>query len=226
MVSGILQQLTKIMEEKRQTLISNIVTKGLDPNIQMEDSGIDWLGKIPKHWKIEPLKYHVNVNTKALSEYTPENTLLYYIDIGSVNSNGTVLEPEILTFGEAPSRARRVISAGDTIVSTVRTYLKAIAYFPHLQHNLICSTGFAVLTPRKRLFPKFLYYLMRSTQFVDNIMAHSVGVSYPAINASEMGRFPCLLPPTIEEQKEIAGFLDKEITKIDLLTKLETDQEM
>jgi len=69
-----------------------------------------------------------------------------------VTSIGEIDGIQRLNFKDAPSRARRILSKGDTIVSTVRTYLKAIAFIENVQSNLICSTGFAVLTPYQRLF--------------------------------------------------------------------------
>ena len=74
-----------------------------------------------------------------------------------------------MTFEQAPSRARRMISKHDTIISTV------ITYFPEADNNLICSTGFAVITPGERLDPRYLYFWVSSHQFISEIVARSVG---------------------------------------------------
>jgi restriction endonuclease S subunit len=176
-------------------------------------SGIEAIGDIPFHWKIEPLKYNVGINRTSLNDSTPKDTLISYVDIESVLQDGTVKDPEILTFGDAPSRARRVIGPNDTIISMVRTYLESIAYFPNPPANLICSTGFAVLTPYSKITPKFLYYWIRSNFFINEVVARSVGVSYPALNSSEIGRLLCLLPP-LEEQNSIVQLLDIKIKQI------------
>ena len=173
---------------------------------KMKESGIQQIGKVPEHWSIEPLKYNIVINGKVLPETTEPDNEMLYIDISSVNTDGSIREPQQLTFGNAPSRARRIITSDDSIISTVRTYLKAIAYFPNPAKNLICSTGFAVLSPLYKLFPKYLFYWISSSYFIDEIGARSVGVSYPAINSSEIGKLPCLFPP-LQEQKTICKYL-------------------
>ncbi|PTY83509.1 restriction endonuclease subunit S, partial [Heyndrickxia sporothermodurans] len=84
--------------------------------------------------------------------------------------------------------------------------------------NLVCSTGFAVLTARKAVRDKYLSYLFKSTIYVDEIVSRSTGVSYPAINASEIGNLECLLP-TLDEQKAIEIYIDKRLLEIDNLVK-------
>src|SRR5207302_731799 len=107
--------------------------------------------------------------------------------ISTVSSDGAIGEPQTMRFADAPSRARRVVRAGDTIVATVRTYLEAIALIPQALDGQICSTGFAVLRSGRDIEPRFLAYWARSRPIVGEIVARSVGVSYPAINASELG---------------------------------------
>ena len=84
---------------------------------------------------------------------------------------------------------------GDTLVSTVRTYLKAIWFAGETNGELICSTGFAVLTPRNEVFPGFLSYLAQSNSFTDRVTASSVGTAYPAIAENRLGSFHFPLPP-------------------------------
>jgi type I restriction enzyme S subunit len=177
---------------------------------------IRWLETLPAHWQVNRLKHIAHINSQVLSEATYEGATIQYVDIGSVALQGLQNPPEELRFGDAPSRARRVVCAGDTIVSTVRTYLQAIAYFENPPNNLIASTGFAVLTPTKQVFPKFLYYLVRAPRFINDVTAHSVGVGYPAINPSELANLPVWLP-NLQEQQAIANFLDRESAVIDAL---------
>lgn len=76
-----------------------------------------------------------------------------YVDISSVNLVEGISATETVTFDKAPSRARRVVKDGDTIISTVRTYLKAIASIQSPPANMVVSTGFAVIRPRDGLDP-------------------------------------------------------------------------
>ncbi|WP_437738812.1 restriction endonuclease subunit S [Sorangium sp. So ce1335] len=105
---------------------------------------------------------------------------------------------------------------GDTIVSTVRTYLRAIAYIERPPPGFVCSTGFAVVTPGRRICSKYLYYWLRSEPVVDEICARSVGVSYPAVNADELGSLPVPIP-RLEQQIRIVDFLDRSLEPVDEL---------
>ncbi len=209
-------KLMNLLYEKRDSLIHHTVTKGLNSNVTMKDSKIEGVGKIPKHWDVEPLKFHVKINENTLDNKTDPLLKISYIDIGSVHAGGKMDESELMLFSESPSRARRIVKENDSIVSTVRTYLKAISFIDGKHDNHICSTGFAVLSPSKRLEPKFFYWLISSPKYIDAIMANSEGVTYPAINPTKIERFPCILPPK-QEQKDISDFLDQKISKIDLI---------
>src|SRR5450759_6026500 len=94
------------------------------------DSGIEWIGKIPKHWKVDRLKDISQINYAVLDSQTSDNYVLKYIDISNVNEKGIIslTAIESLEYEEAPSRARRIIKKGDVIVSSVRPNLQAIAF--------------------------------------------------------------------------------------------------
>ena len=188
------------------------------PYPSYKNSGVEWLGRIPAHWAVKRLKYVVRQNPESLPETTDPDYELQYLDIGNVEEVAGVGSPQEMRFSNAPSRARRRVRSGDTIVSTVRTYLKAIAYFDAPPENLIVSTGFAVLRPNREVHPRFLHALVRSRQFVEKIVTRSVGVGYPAINPGELSCLPVWLPPPTEQQA-IAAFLDRETGKIDALVK-------
>ena len=182
-------------------------------------SGVEWLGEIPAHWEVRRLKYLATVNDEALPETTDPDMGITYVDIGNVDSVGGITGTEDLVFENAPSRARRIVRQGDVIISTVRTYLKAIARIEPTDANLIVSTGFAVVRPR-HLHYAFVAYALSSPYFVERVVAHSTGVSYPAINASELACLDIVFPP-LPEQCAIAAFLDRETARIDAMVSRE-----
>ncbi|OUL36938.1 hypothetical protein BV372_04685 [Nostoc sp. T09] len=178
------------------------------------DRNLLWLGDLEKSVTLMPLKYVTQINAKTLPESTPSDFPIKYIDIGSVDSTGKILQMSEFVFENSPSRARRKVIQGDTIVSTVRTYLKAISYVEENNPSLIASTGFAVLSPIGNILnPRYLYYWMRSSFVVDEICARSIGVSYPATNASEIGSISIPVLP-LEQQSAIASFLDRKTVAI------------
>ena|SRR5690554_1894465 len=160
------------------------------------------------------LKDIVDVNVLSLSNDTSPNFEFKYIDISNVNQFGITQEPEYIVFNEAPSRARRLIRKNDVIVSTVRTYLKAIAFIDFEPKDYVVSTGFAVLQPKKNIFPKYLGYYCQSEYFIDKVVSNSKGVSYPAINAGEIVQLPIINLP-LSEQQAIANYLDAKTQAID-----------
>ena len=181
-----------------------------------KDSGVEWLGEVPGHWEVKPLKAVTTHNDDVLDETTAPDTEIAYVDISSVDGVNGINAKESMLFSAAPSRARRRVKHGDVIVSTVRTYLRAIARIREPEDNLVVSTGFAVVRPRDALVPDFLGNVLSASYFVEQVIARSTGVSYPAINASELVAIPVTVPPKAE-QTAIAAFLDRETGKIDEL---------
>ena len=153
------------------------------------------------------------VNPRTLDESTKGDYKFRYIDISSVSAdNGIILGDEI-TFQEAPSRARRIVKKDDVLVSTVRTYLRAIANIDWDAKDIIASTGFAVYTPNNKIIPRFLAYSIKSTKAINQICSNSKGVSYPAIQAQVLSSIE--IPYwDLKRQEAIAAYLDKECEKI------------
>ena len=177
-------------------------------------SGVEWLGDVPEGWGVAPLKTVATHNDDTLDETTHPDTEILYVDISGVDALDGIKTKEPMLFSSAPSRARRRVKHGDTIVSTVRTYLRAIARVRNPEESLIVSTGFAVIRPQAALSADYVGYVLSAGYFIEQVIARSTGVSYPAINASELVRIPIALPP-LPEQTAIAEFLDRETAKID-----------
>mgnify|MGYP003652809489 CR=1 FL=1 len=179
-------------------------------------TGIDWFKNIPNEWETCPLKVLASINDETLGDDTPPDHEIEYIDIGSVSLTSGIEKREVMLFKDAPSRARRLVRDGDIIVSTVRTYLRAIAPITSPPENTVVSTGFAVVRPSAQFASHFAQYLLQAPCFVEQVIAKSTGVSYPAINASDMARLNLPIPP-LSEQQTISAFLDHETAKIDAL---------
>lgn len=209
------RDLIKLLTEQKLRIIDHAVTRGLDASVVLKPSGIEWLGEVPEHWEVKPLKRWVRLNARTLGQKTSPDFEFRYVDIGSVQTGRLVKEPERIRFEAAPSRARRVLRRGDTIISTVRTYLKAIWYVSEDADDLIASTGFAVLTPGSGVEPEYLGYVIQSSPFVNRVTANSIGIAYPAIAETVLGRFPVALPPTVNEQQAIVARIKTESAPLD-----------
>lgn len=236
------ERVLELLAEKRQALMARAVTRGLgstehlilpagrtSPARESQNRSVEGerrdralaagaggvIGYEENHRR--KLKYAATINDDVLGEDTKHNYELQYIDIGNVYSSGSVEEPVAYQFKDAPSRARRRVRDGDIIISCVRTYLQAIAQIRNPPANLVVSTGFAVVRPSADfLDPKFASYALREPSFLAEIEKRSVGVSYPAINTSDLADISIHLPPLLE-QRAIADYLDRETARLDAL---------
>jgi type I restriction enzyme S subunit len=171
---------------------------------------------LPDTWRRKRIKYVATYNDEALSDDTDEFKDIEYIEISGVSLVGGIESTSELQFHAAPSRARRVVRSGDTLVSTVRTYLKTIATVRKAPDNLIASTGFCVIRPGVEIDSAFLGWALKSEPIVGEIVARSVGVSYPATNASEVVKLEVPLP-NLDTQRRIAEYLDHRTALVDAL---------
>ena len=163
------------------------------------------------------LKHLASVNDDLLDENTDVEFEMRYIDIGNVDSSGRISEMPSFRFGDAPSRARRLVRDGDVIISTVRTYLQAITQIRNPPDNLVVSTGFAVVRPRQDRFDaRYCRFALREPTFLAEVEKRSVGANYPAINVTDLADI--LIPVhSLPQQRAIADYLDREMARLDTL---------
>ncbi len=148
--------------------------------------------KIPKGWSLRRLGDVVAVNERSISLDYPHATI-EYVEISSVSA-GQLLETARLELPEAPSRAKRLVSHGDTIWSCVRPNRKSYLYIRNPPPNLVVSTGFAILTPKK-IPPSYLYQWITTDDFVEYLSYSADGSAYPAVRPDRFSDAQLLVPP-------------------------------
>jgi len=157
-----------------------------------------------------PLSKVCSINLEAAdpAELYPDS-FFNYIDISCVeNESGRFLGAKHLRTGEAPSRARRLVTQRDILLSTVRPNLKAFAILTHVPERAIASTGFAVLRANEsKVLPEFLIAMLRQQEAVDQMIGMMGKGSYPSINQSDVESINIPLPP-LEVQKEIVAEIE------------------
>ena len=215
-------RLIELIQEKRTALISRAVTKGLDPNAPMKDSGIDWLGEIPTHWEVRRLKHSTE---KIGSGKTPKGGAERYIDSGvmflrsqNVHFGGLQLAHvayiDTNTDSEMPgSRVRE----GDVLLNITGASLgrSCVARLGGADANVnqhVCI----LRTDQQQDDPDFLAYSIESQSLQDQIFNNENGVSRDALNFEQIGDL-VFSRPAIVEQKAIATFLAQETAKLDSL---------
>lgn len=177
------------------------------------------IGEIPDDWSVKTLDELVNINKESRDtrKKSPQSNFLY-IDIESIgNESGIINSSKEILGKDAPSRARRVVHENDIIMSTVRPYLKAFAIVPKEYENQICSTGFAVLSSKGDLVPKYLLYSLFSNSVINQCNRMMIGGQYPALNTSQVKKIKIPVPSIPEQRKivEILSTTDHAIQKSD-----------
>jgi type I restriction enzyme, S subunit len=148
---------------------------------------------IPEGWLIQPLQKIAQINMRSLTK-GKEPKEINYVDIGSVTTN-QINNIERINLIDAPGRARRIVKHGDTIWATVRPANRAYCLILDPIENLIVSTGFAVISPKKNIPYSFLHLATTSNVFVEHISNVAKGSAYPAAGKEDFENSEILIPP-------------------------------
>ncbi|CEE92844.1 hypothetical protein XNA1_3150001 [Xenorhabdus nematophila str. Anatoliense] len=198
------QQLIKLLKEKRQAVISHAVTKGLNLDVPMKDSGVEWLGYIPSEWDIVRLKYVVALTGDKAPQSTEK-----YVGMENISSKSGKY---IMTKNALPEGVSNSFKKGDVLFGKLRPYLAKswLAEF-----SGICSSEFLVLHSLK-VHPKFLNYYMLTDAFIDQVNSSTYGSKMPRASWDFIGLLPVPIT-TYKSTEKIANFLGQKTSKIDML---------
>jgi type I restriction enzyme, S subunit len=146
-----------------------------------------------------------------------------YIDISAVDSETKTVNPLMLNVGGAPGRARQLVHEGDTIFATTRPYLENIAFINKKYDGAIASTGFCVISPNREVCdPKYIFLFVSSKEFIERVLVHQKGATYPAVSDQDILNLEIPLPP-LTEQKKIVAKLEKLLAKVHKAKKLRAE---
>jgi type I restriction enzyme S subunit len=213
------ERLIELLQEKHTAIISHAVTKGLDPTVQMKDSGVEWLGKIPTHWEKTRIKYalHQIVDTEhKTAPFYPDGEYLV-VRTSNVRNGQLVLDDAKYTdhegFREWTKRGKP--EPGD-ILFTREAPAGETCLVPE---NLPLCLGQRMVLFRvnhQMLDENYGIWSLYGGIAAEFISSLSQGSTVAHFNMADIGNIPLLLPP-IEEQTAIASYLDRETAKIDAL---------
>ncbi len=150
------------------------------------------------------------LNTNNIKWSENQGVEFQYIDLSSVNrDDNKISETQSINSETAPSRAQQIILKDDVIFGSTRPMLKRYCLIDEKYHNQICSTGFCILRANQGIvLPKWIYFLISSTDFYRHIEKYQKGASYPAISDSEIKSYKVPIPP-LSEQQRIVDILDR-----------------
>ena len=199
------------LEQYKRSVITEAVTKGLNPSAQMKDSGAGWMPFVPAHWLVEKIKYHLRI--RGQKNMGDRQVLSLYRDYGVVpkdsrDDNHNVTSEDTSTY--------RFVRVGDFVVNKMKTWQGSVAVS---QYEGIVSPAYYVYEFTDNLFNKrYFHYLLRNKTYTTEFMRLSGGIRVGQwdLPAEAFENTVVLIPPTVE-QKEIADYLDNKCAQIEEL---------
>lgn len=207
------QKRIALLQELKQSVITHAVTKGLNPNVEMKDSGVEWIGEVPKHWEVAPIKRYVNIftgntpstqeeryyNSEDINWFTPGD--FYKDSLNESNKKISEISRKENACRIFPPKSVYMIGIGGTIGKIATCEEEASA---NQQINII--------VPNTNTDYKYLAYCMRCQK--EEIILSANVVTLPIINQDKTG-YLSMPHPQKGEQNSIADYLDKKCTSID-----------
>ncbi|WP_288061768.1 restriction endonuclease subunit S [Rodentibacter caecimuris] len=195
---------TELLKEHKQILIQSAVTKGLDSNVEMKDSGVEWIGEVPAHWEVKKLKF---VLVLSNNKEESKNSDKRYIGMENVESftgkiNDTILSAE----GVANSFYKNEILFGKLRPYLTKSYLA--------DFDGVCSTEFLVYKTTQNMNNHFALSIFLSHGFINTVNSSTYGSKMPRANSEFLSNMLLPIPP-LEEQQQIAQYLYDKTAKID-----------
>jgi type I restriction enzyme S subunit len=215
------ERLIDLLEEKRAALISHTVTKGLDPNVEMKETGVEWLGKIPAHWEVRRLKFLVTEmragpfgSSLTKSMYTSEGYRVYgqeQVIPADFSIGDYYVSPE-----KYASMQQYAVSPGDVLVSCVGTFGKTAVVPEDIEPGIINPRLIKLTLVRGLIAPEYLRLFLESSIAFGQMEQVSRGGTMDVINIALLSHL--WVPfPTLHEQRATLDFLGEKTTKIDAL---------
>jgi type I restriction enzyme S subunit len=199
------RKLTVLLEEQRQAIIHGAVTRGLDPNVRLKPSDVEWLGDMPKHWEIKRAKYYLReVNERSA---TGEEELLSVSHITGVTPRS---QKNITMFMASSYVGHKLCQPGDLAVNTMWVWMGALGIAKQIG---IVSPSYSVyrLLSSGAFVPDFLDKLLRTKPYVSEYLLRSTGIrsSRLRVYPEEFLKIPLVRPPYEEQERIVEAIAQK-----------------
>lgn len=202
------QRLIDLLAEKRKAIIAIAVTRGLDPNMKLRDSGVPWLGEIPAHWEIERARWLFR--ERDVRSTTGEEEMLTVSHLTGVTPRS---EKDVNMFEAESNEGYKLCEPGDLVINTLWAWMGAMGTAPL---KGIVSPAYNVYEPGPRLAPAYIDALVRLPVFAQEVTRYSKGVWSSRLRLYPEGFFEVYLPvPPRDEQRAIVAHITHETAKID-----------
>ncbi len=217
------KELLQLYEEEKTALINQAVTKGVNPDVKMKDSGIEWLGEIPEYWEVKRFDFMFKFSrglsiTKAdlINEGVP------CVTYGEIHSKYPFeLKPEIhplkcVTSSYLETHQNSLIKKGDFVFADTSEDIVGSGNFTYLNSNMSVFAGYhtIIAIPQIKFKSRFVAYYFETLNFRNQIRSQVSGTKVYSITQAIL-KFTNIALPTIEEQKNIVNYIDEKLQVID-----------
>ena len=212
------EELIKLLSEKRVALINQVVTKGLNPDVPMKDSGVEWIGEIPEHYSIIKLKF---LTSKIGSGKTPKGGSEIYVSEGipllrsqNIHFDSIRLDDVVYITEEInQTMLSTVVKNKDILFNITGASIGRCNYIEDINIANV-NQHVCIIRPNKKIFYKYLNYFLQSDCGQNQVFLNQNGTSREGLNFEDLSNFYIILPKDIKEQKTVVSYLEKEIIKI------------
>ncbi|MEA9988163.1 restriction endonuclease subunit S [Pseudomonas sp. RTS1] len=222
-IDALIEKKTRFIEllrEKRQALITHAVTKGLDPNVKMKDSGVEWLGEVPEHWLLKRFRdLCISISTgpfgTALGNEDYVTGGVPIINPSHIVDEQCCPDPDITVSVETAERLSFWAMRSGDLVTARRGELGRAAVITDEQDGWICGTGSLRVRPdSSRVLIGYLHTLLQSRYAREWLNLASVGATMANLNEGILGELPLAVPPSAAEQEKLLASLEMEIVRL------------
>ncbi|MFQ2722845.1 restriction endonuclease subunit S [Aeromonas caviae] len=216
------QRLIELLKEKRQAVISHAVTKGLNPNAPIKDSGVEWLGQVPEHWVVSDLSYTLSA-IADIDHYMPESVDIGvpYLMTGDLKNFAHEIdfsECKQVSYVEYGKLSRKIqASIGDVIVARYATI--GTATYVDIDKEFLVSYACVTVKPNlHKVAGLYLYYFIKSHSFLEGLLNKVNTNTQGNVGINDLKKVKISLPD-VQEQGEVVLYLESITKKIDSLSR-------
>lgn len=216
---NIKQKQIELLKERRQILIHKAVTRGLNPNVKMKDSGVEWIGEIPEHWEVKKLRYLANCFPSNIDKHSkPNEKVVRLCNYTDVYKNDYITDDMEFMMATATNEQIRkfTLRIGDIVItkdSETSSDIAVPTFIKEKLNNVVCGYHLAIIRTYQGCYSKYLFYSLKTKLFNAQFEICSNGITRVGLSNSDLknGYF---LMPTLDEQIKISEFIETGASKI------------
>ncbi len=214
------QTLIQLLKEKRQAVISHAVTKGLNPDAPMKDSGVEWLGEVPEHWEFIKFDYVINA-VGDIDHYMPKSidSGIPYVMTGDLRDLVSEIDFENckqVAYSDYVKLSRKIKASKDDIIFARYATIGTLSYVDVDADFLVSYSCVTIKPNAERTSGRYLFRYLKSQAFLQAITMYINSNTQGNVGIDSLRNVKVIMPP-LSEQEEIINFLNDEVMKIDQL---------